>query len=244
MARGGTSSRPRQTTHGSSPEAGTGKADETRQDKKNNRVPLVTAFVGLITAVIGLGAAVVPLLSQIDGLRQQIHAQAASISSQSSQIGKLRAAQTVPNAPEDGGSYLSNMTPISDRYGYNAQGGPVIMSRIQYPDSVTFNCAGVNGTDAPLSYLVSGTEFTAVIGYSDATPYADAHVKATITITDQTGKLLGDLVEVTPGHALRVRLPLSGVTELGFTCTSANTLAGGAELPWPGPAISLANASE
>jgi hypothetical protein len=242
MARGGPSSRHRQTTHGSSPEAGKGKADETRQDKRNNRVAVVTAFIGLITAVITLGAVVVPLLqSRISRLSQQVHAQASTIDSRRGPISKPKA-PAASNAPEGGGSYLSNMTPTANTYGYNPQDRPVIMNRMQYPDSVTINCTGAIGTDAPLIYLVSGTEFTAVIGYGDGAPYADANVKAAIKITDQTGKSLGDLVEVTPGHPLRVRRSLIGVTELGFTCTSVNTITG-VEPSWPGPAISLANAS-
>jgi hypothetical protein len=242
MARGGRSSRHRQTTQGSSPEAGKGKADETRQDKKNNRVAVVTAFIGLITAVITLGAVVVPLLqSQISRLSQQVHAQESSINRQRGHTSEPKA-QAASNAPEGGGSYLSNMTPTANTYSYNPLGGPVIMDRIQYPDSVTINCTGAVGTDAPLIYLVSGTEFTAVIGYGDGAPNADANVKAAIKITDQSGKLLGDLVEVTPGHPLGVRRSLIGVTELGFTCTSVNTLTG-VQPSWPGPAISLANAS-
>jgi hypothetical protein len=185
---------------------------------------------------------VVPLLlSQISRLSQQVHAQASSINSRRGQTSKPKA-QAVSNALEGDGSYLSNMTPIANTYGYNPLDGLVIMDRIQYPDSVTINCTGAVGTDAPLIYLASGTEFTAVIGYGDGDPYADTNVKATIKITDQTGKLLGDVVEVTPGHPLRVRRSLIGVTELGFTCISVNTLTG-VEPSWPGPAISLANAS-
>jgi hypothetical protein len=224
--------------HGRSPEAGTGKANETRQDKNNNRA----AFISLITAVITLCAAVVPLLQQVIHLRQQVHAQASSISSQRSQIIKLQA-QTVPNAPE-GGSYVSNMTPISDTYGYDPEPGLVTIGGIHYPDSLTFNCTGAwgtEGTNAPLIYSVSGTEFTAVIGFGDAAGYADPNDSATVTITDQTGRILGDSVLVTPGHPLRVQQRLTGVTRLGFTCTSANTLLGGSA-PSP-PAISLANAS-
>jgi hypothetical protein len=55
--------------------------------------------------------------------------------------------------------------------------------------------------------------------------------------------MLGDRVQVTPGHPLMVRRSLKGVSELEFTCTTADTLGGGAVPPWPGPSISLANAS-
>jgi hypothetical protein len=238
MARGGMPSRHRQTTHGRSPEAATGKANEAERDKNNNRA----AFIGLITAVVTLCAAAVPLLQQVIHLRQQVHAQASSIGSQRSQIIKLQA-QTVPNAPE-GGSYLSNMNPISDTYGYDPEHDLVIIGGIHYPDSLTFNCTGAwgtEGTNAPLIYSVSGSEFTAVIGFGDAAGYADPNDSATVTITDQTGRSLGDSVTVTPGHPLGVKLPLTGVTRLGFTCTSTNTLLGGSA-PSP-PAISLANAS-
>jgi hypothetical protein len=238
MARGGMPSRHRHTTRGRSPEAGTGKANETRQDKNNNR----TAFISLITAVITLIVAAVPLLQLVIHLRQQLHAQASSLSSQRSKIITLQA-QAVPNAPE-GGSYVSNMTPISDTYGYALSRGLVIIGGIHYPDSLTFSCTGAWGTDgtnAPLMYSVSGTEFTAVIGFGDAAGYAFPHDSATVTLTDQTGRILGDSVLVTPGHPATVHQLLTGVTRLGLTCTYANTLLGGGTPS--APPISLANAS-
>jgi hypothetical protein len=239
MVRGAMPWRHRKTKHGRSPEAGTGKANETRQDKNNNRA----AFIGLITAVITLGAAVAPLVQQVIHLRKQVNAQASSISSQRRKIITLQN-QTVPNAPE-GGSYLANMNPISDTYDYDPAGVLVVIGGTHYPDSLTFNCTGAwgtEGTNAPLIYAVSGTEFTAVIGFSDAAGYADPNVSATVTITDQTGRILGDRVMVSPGHPLRVQQRLTGVTRLGFTCTSADTLLGGSAAPSP-PEISLANAS-
>jgi hypothetical protein len=136
------------------------------------------------------------------------------------------------------------MTPISDTYAYDPQGNLVIIGGIQYQDSLTFACTGAwgtEGTNAPLIYSVSGTEFTAVIGFGDAAGDADPNVSATVTITDQTGRILGDRVLVTPGHPLRVGLRLTGVTRLGFTCTSTNNLLGGSATP--PPEISLANAS-
>jgi hypothetical protein len=239
MVRGGMPwRRPRKATHGRRPEAATGKANEARQDKNNNRA----AFIGLITALITLGVAVVPLVQRVIHLSEQVHAQASSISSQRSKIRKLQA-QTVPNAPE-GGSYLSNMTPVSDTAGYAPTGVLVVIGGIHYPHSLTFNCTGAwgtEGTNAPLIYAVSGTEFSAVIGFSDAAGYADPNVSATVTITDQTGRILGDRVMVTPGHPLRFSQPLTGVTRLGITCSSADELLGGSATPWP--EISLANAS-
>jgi hypothetical protein len=230
--------RRRKATHGRRPEAGTGKANEARQDKNNNRA----AFIGLITALITLGVAVVPLIGQLIHLSRQVHAQASSISSQSSKIRQLQH-QTVPNAPE-GGSYLSNMNPISDTSGYAPTGVVVTMGGIKYPHSLTFNCTvawGTEGTDPPLIYSVSGAEFTAVIGFSDADGDANPNVSATVTITDQTGRILGDRVIVTPDHPLRFQQPLTGVTRLGITCSPADELLGGSSTPWP--RISLANAS-
>jgi hypothetical protein len=205
---------------------------ESRQAEKNNRVAIITAFTGLIAAVITLGAAVVPLLqSRIDGLRHQI-------SKQSIQISTLKA-QTVPNAPE-GGSYLSNVNPVTDDE-YDARSGPVVINGVTYPNSVTFSCNGPLGNSAPLAYSVSGAEFTAVIGYGPGPGNGDQNETATVTITNQFGHNLGDRVEITPGYPLQVHLPLNGVSRLGFTCSDIDTQTG--SIPVLPPRITLARAS-
>jgi cell division protein FtsL len=245
MAYAGTPSGQKSATR-EAPEASTAteapKASEAAQAEKNNRatnrVAITTAILGLIAAVITLGAAVVPSLQiKISSLRNQVSTQQSAIGEQRKQISKLKA-QAVPNAPE-GGSYLSNVTPIINDY-YDAQTGPVVIGGVTYPDSVTFFCNGSRNS-APLAYPVSGTEFTAVIGYGPTPGDADQNETATVTITDQTGRILGDRIEVAPGHPLRVGLPLNGVSRLGFTCTYINTQTG--ITPVQSPRITLANAS-
>lgn len=208
--------------------------------KQTNRVAIITAFTGLIAAVITLGAAVVPLLqSRIDHLHQQVTAQRSTISQQQQQISHLKAAQTVPNAPE-GGSYLSNLSPVTNLY--SAQAGPVVIGGARYPDSVTFQCNGTTETGViPLTYQVTGSEFTAVIGYGDGAASGYQNVTATVTITDQDGHILGDRVGVTPGHPLQVHLSVTGISQLGFTCTAVDTATGNG--PGVSPSISLANAA-
>ena len=241
MAHEGTPSGQKSATRDGDAEAP--EASEATQAEKNNRatnrVAVITAFTGLIAAVITLGAAVVPLLqTEISGLRNQVNTQQSAIGEQRNQITKLKA-QAVPNAPE-GGSYLSNVNPIIND-DYDAQTGPVVIGGVTYPDSVTFFCNGSLRNSAPLAYSVSGTEFTAVIGYGPSPGDGDQNETATVTITDQTGRILGDRIEVTPGHPLRVGLPLNGVSRLGFTCTYINTQTG--ITPVQPPRITLANAS-
>jgi hypothetical protein len=213
---------------------------DARSAKQANRVAIITALVGLAAAVITLGAAVVPLLeNQIDHLHRQVAAQQSTIGNQRKQIGHLKAAQAVPDAPE-GGNYLSNLSPVTNLY--SAQAGPVVIGGVSYPDSVTFQCNGTTETGViPLTYQVTGSAFTTVIGYGDGAASGYQNVTATVTITDQNGRILGDRVEVTPGHPLQVHLPLTGISQIGFTCTAVDTATGSG--PPLSPSISLANAA-
>ena len=65
-----------------------------------------------------------------------------------------------------------------------------------------------------------------MIGYGDGAASGYQNVTATVTITGQDGHILGDRVGVTPGHPLRVHLSVTGISQLGFTCTAVDTAAG------------------
>lgn len=58
----------------------------------------------------------------------------------------------------------------------------MIINGKTYPNSVTFSCNGPLGDSAPLAYSVSGTEFTAVIGYGPGPGNGDQNEVTTVTI--------------------------------------------------------------
>jgi hypothetical protein len=64
--------------------------------------------------------------------------------------------------------------------------------------------------------------FKAVVGIPDDAPNATS-VDETITFTNQAGAQLSKPVTVSLGKTATVQLNISGVTQLGMTCTGLNT---------------------
>jgi hypothetical protein len=199
-------------------------------------------LVGLLTAALSAVAVLVPLFvgaqHTIAALHTQVHAQQSTILRQQSQLATQRPA--VPAAPE-GGHYLANVNPFADHL--NAQPGPAVISGVSYPDSVTMSCYNYPGPGE--LYRVSGSRITAVVGISDGQAATSAgnggHVTETVTFADQNGRLLGDRVNVSGGHPLRVDLSLAGVNELAISCQGRDSMTGSTNVA--APYLSLGDAA-
>jgi hypothetical protein len=122
--------------------------------------------------------------------------------------------------PGSGGHYLSALSPTVDNGG--AGTGQQVMAARSYPYTLSFYCNGPNGDQPDEAYDVAGsTSFSAVIGIPDNSSDV-TDVVATVTFTTETNQRIGKAVQVSLGHPARVSLNITGVTQLGVSCTGRN----------------------
>jgi hypothetical protein len=194
----------------------------------------ITSAGGAVASLLGVATAILGLFTAVQ--QQQIHRLHQQVKVQQQQITHLQLNPvSVPSAPEDG-HFLSNLSPTIDNS--NAQPGPIVINGVTYPSSITFGCWGGPGIPVDEAYKVAGSQFTAVIGLSDADAGNDSNIVDTLTITDQAGRIIGNRINVSAGHPLKVDLPLAGINELQFSCTDRNVATGATNITAP---VSIGN---
>ena len=195
----------------------------------------ITSFAGIVTAVATIMTSVSAVLGVLfHHQAAQLQQARATVSQQARQIQALKgsdapqtpaaAASSTPVAasrPNPGSlisiaHYLSDLTPTVDNSGPNT--GQQVIAAQPYAKSVSFYCDGGSGSEPDLAYDVAGsTTFTAVAGIPDNMQNA-TDVVATITFSNESGQQVGKPIQVLLGHPVTVKLNISGVTQLGFTC--------------------------
>lgn len=196
----------------------------------------MTSFAGITTAV----ATIMTSASAILGLL--VHHQAAqlkqahaTVSQQAQQIRSLKVtAQRSSPAPTPSDSpvtpsaaavsgtvrYLSDLNPTVDN-GVVSPGQQVIAAR-SYPKTIEFPCYGGSVNGPTEAYDVAGsTTFSATAGIPDNTEDATGDV-GTITFSNEAGQQIGNSIQVSLGHPVKVDLTITGVTQLGMTCSGRN----------------------
>lgn len=188
---------------------------------------IATAIATIMTSVTaGLGVVVHHQATQLHQVHQQVSQQAHQIQNLESSRAAAPGVTATPvvtssptPSPDLGGvaHYLSNLSPTVDNPG--VQNGQQVITAVPYPDSIAFHCNGTYGSGDPdEAYDIAGsTVFTAVIGVADDTSNVTG-VIATVVFSNEAGQQLGQPVQVSLGHPRKVRLNVSGVTQLGMTC--------------------------
>jgi hypothetical protein len=199
----------------------------------------MTSFAGITAAVATIAtsaSAVLGLLIHHQSVQlQQAHA---TVSQQAQQIHALKdsvarrpaapaaSAQTgatnpPSTAPLTGiAHYLSDLTPTVDNG--NVFPGQQVISARPYPKSILFPCDGSPGGQPREAYDVAGNSaFIAEVGIPDNMQDATNDI-ATVTFSNESGRQIGTPVQVSLGHPIKVRLSISGVTQLGMTCAGRN----------------------
>ena len=194
----------------------------------------MTSLAGITTAIAtimmsvtaGLGVVVHRQATQLHQVHQQVSQQAHQIQNLESSrpaAPEVTATPVVvsspPPSPDLGGvaHYLSNLSPTVDNE--SVQGGQQVIAAVPYPNSIAFGCNGSYGGRPDEAYDIAGsTVFTAMIGIADDTSDVTG-VIATVVFSNEAGQQLGKPVQVSLGHPRKVRLNISGVTQLGMTCS-------------------------
>ncbi len=187
---------------------------------------ITTAVATIMTSVTaGLGVVVHHQTSQLQQAHHQLGQQArqirvlrsASVSAQAATPGS-----TVTGSPDTGQTldnvahYLTGLTPTVDHQ--DVQNGQQVIAARPYPNSISFRCDGSYGGQPDEAYDVAGsTEFSAEVGIADNMENVTG-VIATVTFSNEAGQQLGKPVQVSLGHPVKVRLNISGLTQLGMTC--------------------------
>lgn len=118
--------------------------------------------------------------------------------------------------------YLSALQPTVDQA--EVQNGQQTMSAKSYPNSVTFQCDGPQGSENPADEawdIAGNTLFTAVVGIPDNATDATG-LDETVIFASQNGTQLGKPVVISLGSPAQVSLNVSGVTQLQVTCTGVS----------------------
>lgn len=213
----------------------------------------MTSFAGITTAV----ATIMTSASAILGLlvhhqAEQLKQAHATVSHQAQQIHALKvtahrstpaptpsASPVTASAAPVGGAvrYLSDLSPTVDN-GYIFSGQQVIAAK-SYPKTISFPCSGNPGNQPTEAYDVAGsTTFAATAGIPDNTTDATGDV-GTITFSNEAGRQIGSPIQVSLGHPVKVELNITGVTQLGMTCTGRNL---STNQPADLPQVALGNA--
>jgi hypothetical protein len=163
----------------------------------------------------------------------RVHQQSRTIAIQKQQLQEATSKPTPTGTTQPGGGssahsavlnqnrYLSVLQPTVSNG--NPSDGPETISADSYPNSVTFGCEGAVGADQPdVAYDIAGSHvLTAVVGIPDNTPNATG-VAETVIFANQNGEQLGKPVVVSLGTPARVKLNVTGVTQLAVTCTGVD----------------------
>jgi hypothetical protein len=191
---------------------------------------IATAIATIMTSVTaGLGVVVHHQATQLHQVHQQVSQQAHQIQNLESSRAAAPEVTATPvvtssptPTPDLGGvaHYLSNLSPTVNNPG--VQNGQQVITAVPYPNSIAFDCNGSYSGDPDEAYGIAGsTVFTAVIGVADDTSDVTG-VIATVVFSNEAGQQLGQPVQVSLGHPRKVRLNVSGVTQLGMTCNGRN----------------------
>jgi hypothetical protein len=207
---------------------------ERRESVGSRMSGWLSSLNGILSSVAGILAAAVAILGLF------VHHQAAQLAQahttvheQAQQIKQLQhdppapatspapAATTTTPGPVATGNiahYLSDLTPTVNDGSY--ADNQVVLSGQAYPSSFEFSCYGTQNGDQPdEAFDVSPyTTFTAKVGLPDNEQNVTGTI-ATVVFTNQDGQQLGKPVNVSLGQSKSVTLNITGVTQLGFTCT-------------------------
>jgi len=194
----------------------------------------MTSLAGIATAVATIMASVTAVLGfvvhhqakQLGQAHQQVSQQAHEIRVlQSSRVpADGGTPHPVANSPGTGQAlsnathYLSNLTPTVDNQ--LVENRQEVIATVPYPNSISFGCNGSssnNGQPAEAYDVAGSTVFTAEVGIADNTDNVTG-VVATVTFSNEAGQQLGTPIQVSLGHPMKMRLNISGVTQLGMTC--------------------------
>jgi hypothetical protein len=199
----------------------------------------MTSFAGITVAVATImtsASAVLGIFAHHQSVQlQEAHA---TVSRQAQQIHVLKGSATRrsparPASAQAGATnppsaapltslahYLSDLTPTVDNG--NVFPGQQVISARPYPKSILFPCDGSSGSQPREAYDVAGSSrFIAEVGIPDNMQNATNDI-ATVTFSDESGRQIGTPIQVSLGHAIKVRLSITGVTQLGMTCAGRN----------------------
>lgn len=190
----------------------------------------MTSLAGITTAIATITASTTAILGvAVHRQATQLDQAHQIVSVQRQQIHELRT-QTAPqatNSPTPTGTtggastgsvahYFSKMNPTVN----NAlvETGQQVIAAQPYVNSISFGCDGGDGDQPDEAYNVAGNRmFTAEVGIADNSEDA-TNVIATVTFSNESGMQIGQPVEVSLGHPIKLSLDIGGVTQLGMTC--------------------------
>jgi len=189
----------------------------------------LTSFAGITTAIATimtsataiLGVVVHRQATQLDQAHQVVSVQRQQIHQLQTQTAPPTSSPT-PTSTTGGTSplnmahYFSNMSPTVNNAGVET--GQQVMAAQPYVNSISFGCDGGYGDEPDEAYNVAGNSmFSAEIGIADNSEGA-TNVIATVTFSNESGQQIGQPIEVSLGHPVKLSLPIGGVTQLGMTC--------------------------
>jgi hypothetical protein len=195
----------------------------------------ITSFAGIVTGIATIATSTSAVLGILfHHQAAQLQQARATVSQQARQIQALKGSDS-PQAPATAASsspaanstpnpaslisvahYLSDLSPTAGNSGPYT--GQQVIGAQPYAKSVSFYCNGGSGSEPDLAYDVAGsTTFTAMAGIPDNMQNA-TDIAATITFSNESGQQVGKQIQVSLGHPVAVKLNISGVTQLGFTC--------------------------
>jgi hypothetical protein len=199
---------------------------------------VLKSLAGIMTALAAIATAAATILGfKVHDQNTQLAQVHVIVSQQAQQIHQLsKQTPPSPTASATGGGtggngtvaangrYLSDLSPTVDNADVTT-GQQVIAAR-QYTQSLLFYCSGGNGDQPDEAYDVAGgSTLSAVVGIPDNMTGA-TDVTATVTFTNESDQRLGRSVQVSLGHPATVRVPISGVTQLGITCVGRDIRTG------------------
>jgi hypothetical protein len=207
----------------------------------------MTSLAGIATAIATIMTSVVAVLGlQLNHKSSQLGEAHQTVTHQAQQISALKArptptatvtvsasptpsASSSPSAPSTASPgngpdltpvahYLSALQPTVEDGDLGT--GQEVISAKPYVHSIAFDCNGGGGGNLPdEAYDVAGSSiFVAKAGIADDMQNA-TDVIATITFTNEAGQQIGRAYQVSLGHPVRVHLNITGVTQLGMSCS-------------------------
>lgn len=201
----------------------------------------MTSFAGVMTALAAIATASATLLglyahhqtAQLQKIQVTVTQQQQQIrylkGTSAAQVSSTPRGSADPSAsgvgaPPGGTRYLSALNPTVNNGGVST--GQQVIAAQEYTSSLLFGCYGPNSDQPDEAYDVAGSStFTAVVGIPDDASGA-TDVIASVTFTNEASQRVGQPVQVSLGHPVRVRLHIAGVTQLGITCVARDARTG------------------
>ena len=184
---------------------------------------ITTALATIMTSAAAiLGVVVHRQATQLDQAHQVVSVQRQQIHQLQTQTAPPATGSPTPASSTGGTSpvnvahYFSNMSPTVNNAGVET--GQQVIAAQPYVNSISFGCDGGYGDQPDEAYNVAGNNmFSAEIGIADNSEGA-TNVIATVTFSNESGQQIGQPIEVSLGHPVKLSLPIGGVTQLGMTC--------------------------